>query len=80
MATPGRAVHGLSVRVLNYFCHMNSKTFFRYMRGDAQMMREHRPVSVHVKLPCLGKWDRATIVANGGASFPRGSRSVGSRL
>ena len=44
----GQPSHGVAARVLNYFCHMNSKTLFRYMLDDAPLMSKHRPVSIHV--------------------------------
>ena len=40
--------HGLSVRVMSYLCNMNSKSLFRYALDDAELMRGHRPVSVHI--------------------------------
>ena len=36
VALPGRDAHGVSSRVLNYFCHMNSKTLFRYVVARAR--------------------------------------------
>ena len=44
----GEVPQGVSARVMNYFCHMNSKTLFRFMLLDAELMKAHRPVSVHV--------------------------------
>ena len=48
VALHGAAAHGLSTRVMHYYCHMNSKVYFRFMRYDAELLRRHRPVSVHV--------------------------------
>lgn len=45
---PGEPAFGVSARVMNYYCHLNSKVVFRYMREDTEMMRSHRPVSIHV--------------------------------
>ena len=47
-ARSGSAAHGVSSRVMNYFCHMNSKTLFRFMLADEALMARHRPVSVHI--------------------------------
>lgn len=47
-AVNGHPAHGVSARVMNYFCHMNSKTMFRYMLNDNELMRRHRPVSIHI--------------------------------
>jgi hypothetical protein len=47
-ALPGVQSHGVSVRVMNYFCNMNSKTLFRFMLDDATLMARHRPVSIHI--------------------------------
>ena len=47
-AMPGEALHGVSARVMNYMCNLNSKVFFRYMREDAALFAKHRPVSLHV--------------------------------
>ena len=47
-ALPGRDAHGVSARVLNYLCHMNSKSLFRFMVNDEQLLAQHRPVSIHV--------------------------------
>ena len=48
VALHGAAAHGLATRVMHYYCHMNSKVYFRFMRYDAELLRRHRPVSVHV--------------------------------
>ena len=48
VALPGRDAHGISSRVLNYLCHMNSKTLFRYVVDDAVLLAQLRPVSIHV--------------------------------
>ena len=45
---PGAPTHGCSTRVMNYFCNMNSKTMFRFMLDDPQLMTKHRPVSIHI--------------------------------
>ena len=34
--------------MLNYLCHMNSKTLFRYVAGDSALLAQLRPVSIHV--------------------------------
>ncbi|EOD32472.1 hypothetical protein EMIHUDRAFT_418156 [Emiliania huxleyi CCMP1516] len=47
-ALPREPAHGIAARVMNYLCHMNSKTFFRYMREDDQLLARHRPVSLHI--------------------------------
>ena len=47
-AVDGSIAHGVSSRVMNYLCHMNSKTLFRYMLADEPLMAKHRPVSVHI--------------------------------
>jgi len=39
---------GVSSRVMNYFCNLNSKTFFRFLRDDQKLLEGFRPVSVHV--------------------------------
>ena len=33
---------------MNYFCNLNSKTFFRFVREDAPLLAGYRPVSAHV--------------------------------
>ena len=45
---PGEAAFGVSARVMNYFCNLNSKVLFRFMLNDEEMMARHRPVSIHV--------------------------------
>ena len=63
IALNGRPALGLSTRVMNYLCNMNTKALFRYMLSDEAFMRRHRPVSVHVnyhpeKLPRMqDAWD-----------------------
>ena len=32
----------------SYFCNMNSKTFFRFVREDTELLTGYRPVSMHV--------------------------------
>ena len=46
VALHGQVAHGVSARVMNYLCHMNSKTLFRFMLHDEVLMASHRPVSV----------------------------------
>ena len=48
VALPGARAHGVSARVMNYYCNLNSKTLFRFMLDDKTLMATHRPVSVHV--------------------------------
>lgn len=43
------ATVGVTSRVMNYLCNLNSKTFFRFVREDAELLAGYRPVSVHVK-------------------------------
>jgi hypothetical protein len=48
---PAHGTHGsvgVSSRVMNYLCNMNSKTFFRFVREDAELLRGYRPLSMHV--------------------------------
>ena len=33
---------------MSYLCNMNSKTFFRFVREDSQLLKGYRPVSMHV--------------------------------
>ena len=33
---------------MNYFCNLNSKTFFRFVREDAELLSSYRPLSLHV--------------------------------
>ena len=33
---------------MNYFCNLNSKTFFRFVREDKPLLDGYRPVSTHV--------------------------------
>ena len=47
-AVGGRGAVGVSSRVMNYFCNLNSKTFFRFVREDAALLHGFRPLSVHV--------------------------------
>ena len=42
------AYSGVSQRVMNYMCFMNSKYFFRFMRFDEDLYPTHRAASVHV--------------------------------
>jgi len=44
----GKGAVGVSSRVMSYFCNLNSKTFFRFLRDDAPLLNGFRPVSVHV--------------------------------
>ena len=50
MALPGEQSHAVAARVMNYWCHMNSKALFRFMLDDPELndMARHRPVSIHV--------------------------------
>eukprot|EP00854_Cymbomonas_tetramitiformis_P008401 gene8401-9982_t len=41
-------VAGVSSRVMNYLCFMNSKVLFRFVREDPELYAKHRPVAVHV--------------------------------
>jgi arabinosyltransferase len=48
---PAHGTHGtvgVTSRVMNYFCNLNSKTFFRFLREDAELLNGFRPVSAHV--------------------------------
>lgn len=47
-AYDAHATVGVSSRVMNYLCNLNSKTFFRFLREDAPLLKGFRPVSVHV--------------------------------
>ncbi len=33
---------------MNYFCHLNSKTYFRFVREDSQLLAALTPLSLHV--------------------------------
>merc|ERR1711920_203517 len=44
----GKGAVGVSSRVMNYYCNLNSKTFFRFVRDDAELLNGYRPVSAHV--------------------------------
>ena len=89
VAGPGRDAHGVSARVLNYWCHMNSKSMFRYMVDDEELIdvARHRPVSVHVnyhpeKLPRMqdvfvryhGVADGVDLGGGKGKDTPRASQ------
>lgn len=39
---PGQPGHGVSARVMNYYCNMNSKTMFRFMLDDPELISNHR--------------------------------------
>jgi len=48
---PAHGTHatvGVTSRVMNYLCFLNSKTFFRFVREDASLLAGFRPISVHV--------------------------------
>ena len=48
---PSHGTHasvGVSSRVMNYLCNMNSKTFFRFIREDSPLLHGYRPLSMHV--------------------------------
>ncbi len=47
-ASAQHATVGVSSRVMNYLCNLNSKTFFRFLREDNELLTGFRPVSVHV--------------------------------
>jgi len=47
-AHDAHAAVGVSSRVMNYFCNLNSKTFFRFVREDPALLAGFRPVSQHV--------------------------------
>jgi len=40
---------GVSTRAMHWLCNMNSKTFFRFVRDDAELLKGYRPISVHVR-------------------------------
>ncbi len=40
--------HGVSSRVMNYLCFLNSKSLFRFLLSDQTLMSKHTPVSLHV--------------------------------
>jgi len=44
----GHAAAGVSSRVMPYFCNLNSKTFFRFVREDEALLAGLSPVSIHV--------------------------------
>ena len=39
---------GVSSRVMSYLCYLNSKTFFRFVRDDVELLNGYRPLSMHV--------------------------------
>jgi len=45
-----RLAAGVSMRVMNYLCFLNTKLLFKYMRYDKQLIdpKQHLPVSCHV--------------------------------
>lgn len=48
---PSHGAHGavgVSSRVMNYLCNLNSKTFFRFVREDVELLNGYRPLSIHV--------------------------------
>eukprot|EP00239_Pterosperma_sp_CCMP1384_P006753 CAMPEP_0197851992 /NCGR_PEP_ID=MMETSP1438-20131217/19411_1 /TAXON_ID=1461541 /ORGANISM="Pterosperma sp., Strain CCMP1384" /LENGTH=202 /DNA_ID=CAMNT_0043465821 /DNA_START=46 /DNA_END=654 /DNA_ORIENTATION=- len=44
----GYTTPGVSSRVMNHLCFMNTKVLFRYVREDPELYAKLRPVSVHV--------------------------------
>ena len=44
-----RGAVGVSTRAMHWLCNMNSKTFFRFVRDDAELLKGYRPISVHVR-------------------------------
>ena len=49
-----KGVAGVSMRVMNYACFLNTKYLFKYMRYDAQLKDpdQHLPVTVHARFAC----------------------------
>uniref|UniRef100_A0A7S3EV24 Nucleotide-diphospho-sugar transferase domain-containing protein n=1 Tax=Haptolina ericina TaxID=156174 RepID=A0A7S3EV24_9EUKA len=48
---PAHGTHGtvgVTSRVMNYFCNLNSKTFFRFFREDASLLHGYKPLSLHI--------------------------------
>jgi len=48
---PAHGTHGAvgcTSRVMSYYCNLNSKTFFRFVREDAPLLAGYRPLSAHV--------------------------------
>jgi len=48
---PAHGTHatvGVTSRVMNYLCNLNSKTFFRFVREDKDLLHGYRPLSLHV--------------------------------
>jgi hypothetical protein len=45
-----KLVAGVSMRVMNYLCFLNTKLLFKYMRHDVQLgdAAQHLPVTCHV--------------------------------
>ena len=45
-----KLVAGVSMRVMNYLCFLNTKLLFKYMRHDPQLgdAAQHLPVTCHV--------------------------------
>ena len=39
---------GVSTRVMNYLCNLNSKTFFRFIREDSALLHGYTPLSIHI--------------------------------
>ena len=39
---------GVSTRVMNYLCNLNSKTWFRFLREDEQLLHGYTPLSLHI--------------------------------
>ena len=39
---------GVSTRVMNYLCNLNSKTWFRFLREDKALLHGYTPLSLHI--------------------------------
>lgn len=39
---------GVTSRVMNYLCNLNSKNFFRFLRHDAELLHGYKPRSLHI--------------------------------
>ena len=46
--TSGPRQVGVSTRVMNYLCNLNSKTFFRFLREDRELLDGFTPLSLHI--------------------------------
>jgi len=47
-AHDGHLAVGVSSRVMSYLCNMNSKTWFRFLRDDAELLHGYSPLSLHI--------------------------------